>query len=528
MIEGHPRRWLILPVLCLSLFLVVVDNTIVNVALPTLSRELSASTSQLQWIVDAYPLVFAGLLLTFGSFGDRYGRKGALQIGLLLFVLTSVVAAFTTTAPQLIAARAAMGIGAALVFPATLAILTNVFIDPSERAKAIGVWSAVSGLAVALGPLTGGWLLEHFWWGSVFLVNVPVVAVALVAGQFLIPKTRDPEAGRLDVNGLVLSIAAIVLLVYTVIEAPKHGWTSGMTLIGFALAAALIVAFVLWELRRVDPMLDVRVFGNARFSAASLGVACAFFSLFGFIFLMTQYFQVVRGYSTLSAGLHTLPFAVASAVAAPTAARLALRFGTKKVVTTGLVSMTIGYLWVSTLQPDTPYWGPVVLQMVLIGGGLTFTLAPSTEAILGSLPREKAGVGSAVNDTTRELGGTLGVAVVGSVFASLYAPEIVRLWSGLPIPEPAMAAARQSVVAAAEVAAQAPEGARAVLLSAARDAFMHGFSTAVLVTAGVTAVAALGALLFLPARAVSPDHPDVPADLAALAGEKSGQSNPPD
>jgi len=527
MTQGHPRRWLILPVLCLSLFLVVVDNTIVNVALPTLSRELSASTSQLQWIVDAYSLVFAGLLLAFGSFGDRYGRKGALQVGLVLFALTSVAAAFTTSAPQLIAGRAAMGVGAALVFPATLAILTNVFTDPTERAKAIGVWSAVSGLAVALGPLTGGWLLEHFWWGSVFLVNVPVVAVALIAGQVLIPATRDPDAGRLDANGLVLSIAAILLLVYTVIEAPKHGWGSGLTIGGFIVSAVLVAAFVAWELRRENPMLDVRVFRNARFSAASVGVACAFFSLFGFIFLMTQYFQVVRGYSTLSAGLHTLPFAVASAIAAPTAARLALRIGTKVVVASGLTSMTIGFIWVSTVQPDTPYWGPLVFQMVLIGGGLTFTLAPSTEAILGSLPREKAGVGSAVNDTTRELGGTIGVAVVGSVFSSLYAPEILRLLSGLPIPAPALDAARQSVVAAAEVAAQAPEGAREVVLSAARDAFMHGFSTAILVTAGVTAVAAISAAVFLPARAVSPDHPDVPPDLAALVGETS-QANPPD
>ncbi len=514
---GHPRRWIILPVLCLSLFLVVVDNTIVNVALPTLSRELSASTSQLQWIVDAYSLVFAGLLLAFGSFGDRYGRKGVLQIGLLLFAATSLLAALTTSAAQLIAARAAMGVGAALVFPATLAILTNVFTDPVERAKAIGVWSAVSGLAVALGPLTGGWLLEHFAWGSIFLVNLPVVAVALVAGQQLIPKTRDPDAGRLDPNGVILSIAAILLLVYTVIEAPKHGWGHPLTIGGFAASVVLVLVFIRWELRRDHPMLDVRVFRNARFSAASGAVACAFFGLFGFIFLMTQYFQVVRGYSTLSAGLHTLPFAVASATAAPIAARLALRVGTKLVVTAGLTLMTAGFVWLSFLEADTPYWGPVVIQAAMIGAGLTLTLAPATEAILGSLPREKAGVGSAVNDTTRELGGTIGVAVIGSVFASLYGPEIVRRLGGLPIPARAVAAAEESVVAAAEVARQAPPGGRAVVLQAAIDAFMRGFSAGVLVAAGVTAVAAVAALAFLPARAVSPDHPDVPADLDATA-----------
>ena len=516
---GDPRRWWILPVLCLSLFLVVMDNTIVNVALPTLSRDLSASTSQLQWIVDSYSLVFAGLLLAFGSFGDRYGRKGALQIGLVLFAATSVAAALTTSAPQLIAARAAMGVGAALVFPATLAILTNVFTDPVERAKAIGVWSAVSGLAVALGPLTGGWLLEHFAWGSIFLVNVPVVAVALLAGHRLIPKTRDPDAGRLDPNGLVLSIAAILLLVYTIIEAPKHGWTDPLTLSGFAVVALLLVAFVSWELRRDHPMLDVRVFRNARFSAASGAVACAFFGLFGFIFLMTQYFQVVRGYSTLSAGLHTLPFAVASAIAAPLAARLALRIGTKVVVAGGLTLMTVGFVWISTLGSDTSYWGAVAIQAAIVGAGLTLTLAPSTEAILGSLPREKAGVGSAVNDTTRELGGTIGVAVVGSVFSSLYGPEILRRLGALPIPARALAAAEESVVAAAEIARRAPAGARAVVLEAARDSFMRGFSVGVLVAAGVTAVAAIAALAFLPARAVGPDHPDVPPDLAALVDE---------
>jgi EmrB/QacA subfamily drug resistance transporter len=516
---GDPRRWLILPVLCLSLFLVVVDNTIVNVALPTLSRELSASTSQLQWIVDAYSLVFAGLLLAFGSFGDRYGRKGALQIGLVVFAGTSVAAALTTSAPQLIAARAAMGVGAALVFPATLAILTNVFTDPVERAKAIGVWSAVSGLAVALGPLTGGWLLEHFAWGSIFLVNVPVVLVALVAGHRLVPSTRDPDAGRLDPNGLVLSIAAILLLVYTVIEAPKHGWGDPLTVAGFVGAGVLVVVFVAWELRREHPMLDVRVFRNARFSAASGAVACAFFGLFGFIFLMTQYFQVVRGYSTLSAGLHTLPFAVASAVAAPLAARLALRIGTKVVVTAGLTLMTVGFVWVSTLEPDSPYWSTVAIQAAIIGAGLTLTLAPSTEAILGSLPREKAGVGSAVNDTTRELGGTIGVAVVGSVFASLYGPEILRRLSGLPVPAQAVEAARSSVVAAAEVARRAPAEGRAAVLDAARESFMRGFSGGVLISAAVTAVAALAAVLFLPARAVGPDHPDVPPDLAALVDD---------
>ncbi len=513
-VGSHPKRWLILPVLCLSLFLVVIDNTIVNVALPTLSRELGASTSELQWIVDAYSLVFAGLLLAAGNLGDRLGRKGTLQIGLVLFAGTSAIAAVAGTAGQLIAARAAMGVGAALVFPATLAILTNVFTDPVERAKAIGVWSAVSGLAVALGPVSGGWLLEHFWWGSVFLVNLPIVAVALVLGQRLLPTSRDPHAGRLDPAGLVVSVAAVVLLVTTVIEAPNWGWGSPTTIGGFVLSAALLAAFVWWERRRPDPMLDVRVFANPRFSAAAVAVAIAFFALFGFIFLITQYFQFVRGYSTLSAGVHTLPFAFAAGITAPLAARLALRIGTKAVVTAGLTSMATGFLVASTIDATSAYWGTVVVSMVLIAAGLTLTTAPSTEAIMGSLPREKAGVGSAVNDTTRELGGTLGVAVVGSVFSSVFGPKLVDRLAGAPVPEPAVAAAQDSMAAAMAVAAQAPEAARPVLVDAARSAFLDGMAAGSRVAAIAAAGGAVAALAFLPSRAA---HQPAGTSAAAVA-----------
>jgi len=499
----HARRWWILPVLCLSVFLVVVDNTIVNVALPTLSRELGADTSQLQWIVDAYALVFASLLLAMGSLGDRFGRKGTMQLGLVLFAITSVAAGISQTAGQLIAARALMGVGAALVFPATLAILINVFTDPTERAKAIGVWSAVTGLAVALGPVSGGWLLEHFWWGSVFFVNLPIVAIALLLGQVLIPTSKDPDAGRLDPVGLILSVAAITLLVWTVIEAPKMGWASATTIGSFVLSGVLLAAFVQWERRRRDPMLDVTVFRNPRFTAASVSVMIAFFSLFGFIFLITQYFQFVRGYSTLSAGLHTLPFAFAAGVTAPIAARLALRFGSKRIVTLGLLSMSAGFLVASTNGLDTPFWGPVVLGMVLIGSGLTLTTAPATDAIMGSLPKEKAGVGSAVNDTTRELGGTLGVAVVGSVFSSIFGPRLVDALRDLPVPASALDAARESMAAALAVAEQAPASAQPVIIDAARRAFVDGMH----VGSRVAAVAALfGAVLayrFLPARSTT-------------------------
>jgi EmrB/QacA subfamily drug resistance transporter len=507
----HRRRWLILGVLSVSVFLVVVDNTIVNVALPTLNRELGASVSELQWIVDAYSLVFAGLLLAAGGLGDRFGRKGAMQIGLVIFGITSAFGAFAANSSQLILARGAMGVGAALVFPATLAILTNVFTEPSERAKAIGAWSAVSGLAVAFGPVTGGFLLEHFWWGSVFLVNVPIVIVALVAGMVLLPSSRDPEASRFDALGMVLSIGAVGLLVFTVIEGPHAGWTSARTLLGFAGAALLLAGFVVRELRTPHPILDVRVFRIARFSAAAGAISVAFFALFGFIFMATQYFQFVKGYSTLSAGLHTLPFAVFSGITAPIAARLALRYGPRPVVSGGLLLMTGGLVVASTLDAGSAYWGPVILSMALLATGLSLVIAPATDTVMGSLPREKAGAGAAVNDTTRELGGTLGVAVVGSVFASVYGPRIADFLAQFPVPAEAVAAARESVAAAFAVTAQAPQEVQASFAAAASSAFMDGMALGCLVAAGITFVGAIAAALLLPSA--RPAHEAVPVDL---------------
>jgi EmrB/QacA subfamily drug resistance transporter len=496
----HARRWAILAVLCLSLFLAVVDNTIVNVALPTLSRSLNAGTSELQWIVDAYSLVFAALLLVGGSLGDRFGRKGALQAGLLWFAVCSTVAAFTTSSTQLIAARALMGVGAALIFPATLAILTNVFRDPRERAKAIGAWSGVVGLAVALGPISGGILLRHFSWGSIFLVNLPVAAVALILGHRLVPTSKDPEAPRLDRVGFALSIVGIGLLVYTTIEAPGRGWASATTLVSYGVAVAIVAVFARWESRHEHPMLDVSVFRSPRFSAASASITLAFFAFFGFIFLITQYFQFVRGYDTLSAGLHTLPFAIAAGVSAPIGARLALRLGSRTVITIGLALMSTGFFYATTLQERSAYWGPVVISMVLLAIGLSLTTAPSTDAILSSLPPEKAGVGSAVNDTTRELGGTLGVAVIGSVFSSVYGPRVVDKLSALGVPKAGTDAARESVAAVSVVVQRAPAGARDAILGIARSSFMSGFQSAILVSAVTTAVAAVLAVTFLPSR----------------------------
>lgn len=506
--RAYERRWWVLAVLSASVFLVVVDNLIVNVALPTLQKELDASVTSLQWIVDAYALVFACLLLAGGGLGDRLGRKRVLQIGLVLFAIFSGFGAFAGSANELILWRGAMGIGAALVFPATLAIITNLFVDPVERAKAIGLWSAVSGMAVAFGPVVGGFLLEHFWWGSVFLVNIPIVALALAVGRFLIPESRDEHRGRFDVAGLILSVVAVGALVFTVIESPHWGWGSATSTAGFAIAISALVLFIRYESRRDDPLLDVRFFRNARFSAATGSIGIAFFSLFGFTFLVTQYFQFVRGYEPLESGLRTLPFAIGAGVTAPIAARAALRWGTTRVVALGLLNMSIGFFIMSRVGADTAYWGPIVIAMLFMANGLSLVTSPSTEAVMGSLPRSKAGVGSAVNDISREVGGTLGVAVTGSVFLSLYSPRLAELFRGVPgladsLPDSALAQAEDSVGAAYAVSQQAPPAARTQALDAVSEAFMHGFGMACLVTSVVALVGSLLALRFLPARAVA-------------------------
>ena len=497
----HDRRWLVLPVLCLSVFLVVVDNTIVNVALPSLSRDLGASTSALQWIVDAYSLTFAGLLLAGGGIGDRLGRKPVMQTGLAFFGVFSVLAAVSHSAGELISARALMGVAAAFVLPASLAILTDIFTDPSERQKALGIWGATSGIAVAFGPIVGGALLEHFWFGSIFLVNVPIVVVTLVAGHVLIPRMKRATARRFDTRGVLVSTLGLVLLVLAIIQGPQWGWTSPATLGCFAAAAVLLTGFTLLELRTDEPLLDVRVFAVPRFTSGAVSIAVAFFCLFGFIFVITQYFQFVKGYSTLSAGVHTLPFAIVAAVVTPLGAVLALRVGTRLVVGVGLALMAGGLVLAGmTSTPQAAYFGPVITAMVLLALGLSFITAPATEAVMGSLASEQVGAGAAVNNTTRELGGTLGVAVLGSVFASAYGPRILHALVGHPVPAPARAAARQSVAAALAVVGHAPGAVQPTIRTAVFAAFDSGLEAACMVGAGVAAAGALVALTLLPGR----------------------------
>jgi EmrB/QacA subfamily drug resistance transporter len=489
-----------LAVICLSVFVISVDATIVNVALPTLSRELGADTAQLQWIVDAYTLVMSGLLLSVGSLSDRYGRRGWLSAGLALFAITSAIAALVNSADALIAARAAMGVGAAVIFPTTLGLITNIFTDPAGRAKAIGVWAAMVGVGVAVGPISGGWLLDHFSWGSIFLVNVPTAIVAIVGGILFVPTSRDPATPPVDLPGLLLSAVGVTTLVYTVIEAPSWGWTSTRAAAGFTVAAIVLVAFALWERRSAHPMLDVTVFFNRRFSGGSLAVTAGFLTLFGFIFVITQYFQFIKNYSAFEAGVRLLPVAISIAVASILGPRLVERIGTTAVVAGGLAVFAAGLAWASTVDAATPY-REIALQMLLLGGGLGLTTAPATEAIMGSLSPDKAGVGSAVNDTTRELGGTLGVAIVGSVFASVYSGHLGSAVALAALPVDVRSAMQHSLAVAHQVIEQSPAGRIAGVRDAVNHAFLDGLQVGSLVCAAIALSAAIVVTVLLPARA---------------------------
>ncbi|HEX5613760.1 MAG TPA: MFS transporter [Acidimicrobiia bacterium] len=510
--RAYHQRWWVLGVMCLSLLVIIVDNSILNVALPTLVRELDATNSELQWMVDSYTLVFAGLLLTAGSLGDRFGRRGALQVGLVVFGLGSLLAALSDTPAQLIATRGLMGVGGAFIMPATLSIITNVF-PPEERGRAIGMWAGIAGVATALGPITGGFLLEHFYWGSVFTVNLPIVVIALVAGVLIVPTSSDPSRPRQDPIGALLSIVGLVALLYGIIEGPERGWTDTVTLSAFALGALVLLGFAWWEARSDHPMLDVQFFKNPRFTAASLGITAVFFAMFGATFLLTQHLQFVMGYSPLQAGVRLLPWAAVMLVVAPSSARLVERFGTKAVVTTGLGLVTVALALLATIPVDSSYVGDVLWRMMLMATGMALVMAPATESIMGSLPRAKAGVGSAVNDTTRQVGGALGVAIVGSVMSSIYRGEIGAFVGRSGLPTEAAEQARASLGGALQVAGQLPAETGALLVRTAQEAFVTGLHRGVLVASGAALIGAVVTFVWLPAR--GDDHVEVaPAEPA--------------
>jgi EmrB/QacA subfamily drug resistance transporter len=492
----YARRWKILGVLCLSLVLVVVGNSSLNVALPKLLEDLHATQTQLQWIVDAYAIVFAGLLLPAGALGDRFGRKGALQFGLVVFGSASLLATVSNSPNQLIASRALMGLAAAFVMPSTLSILANVF-PPQERARAIASWAGFSGAGAAVGPVLSGFLLEHFWWGSVFLVNVPIVVGALVAGALLVPTSKDPNHGRLDPVGSLLSIVALGSLIYAIIEAPVKGWGSAPTLAGFVVFAAAGIGFVVWERTTTHPMLPMELFRNRRFSIGATTVTLTFFAMFGLFFVLTQYLQFVLDFTPFKAGLATLPLAAMLMIFAPRSAGFVVRFGQARVQAVGLTLVAAGLLVIASLTPQSSY-AMVALGLVIAGIGMGCTTAPATNAIVSSVPLAKSGVGSAVNDTTREVGGALGIAVLGSLVASAYHSTMATKVVGLPAD---LAAKAQDSVGVVKAVAGTQ------LAVDAKNAFTDAFGTALVAAAVVALVCAGIVLAFFPRTPPSADRP---------------------
>ena len=503
--------------LCLSLVMVVMAVSGLNVALPSMQGSLGATATDLQWIVDSYAIVFAGLLLTAGAIGDRFGRKEALIGGLAMFAAGSLLGAFADSSEAVIASRSISGIGAAFVMPATLSLLTAVF-PPHERAKAIAIWAGFAGAGGALGPLvagfllTGWWISPSFWWGSVFVVNVVVSLIVIVAVVLFAPRSKDDSSTPLDPFGAVLSLIGISALLYGIIEGPERGWGDAYVVGAFIVAAVVLLIFVTWERRTEHPMLPMPYFRDRRFSTGSGIITFGFLVMFGFFFLSTQYFQFVRGYSPLKAGIATLPFALTMIAVAPRSAGLVQRIGLNKVVALGFSGIAAGFVIMAFVATDTPYL-VIVVALVLLAGGMALTMPPATGAIMSSVPLNKAGVGSAVNDTTRELGGALGIAILGSIVSSAYRSNV----DVSELPPEAADAAKESVGAALGVSQSLDPQAAGALVEHAGAAFTDAINVAMAVSAVISVIA--GAIVLYAGRRIEHEH--------NLSGEDASQDHEP-
>lgn len=498
------HRWATLAVLCVTLLLISLDNTVLNVALPSIVRSIGASSSQLQWMVDAYAVVFAGLLLSLGALGDRVGRKRIFMVGLVVFGGGSAFAAWSGSPDRLTLARAVMGLGAAALMPCTLSILTNVFTAERDRVRAIGIWSGTTGLGVALGPILGGFLLAHFWWGSVFLVNVPVALIGLIAAVWLVPDSKNPATTRPDPVGAGLSILGLGLLLWGIIEAPGRGWSSPLIIGALATAVVVITVFVVWE-RRIDhPMLPLRFFSNRRYSAAIAALALVLFALLGMFFLMTQYLQFVLGFSALEAGVRIAPVALTLLLIAPLSVIVARRIGTKFVVGSGMVLIATGLGFLSRTTV-TGVYADCIGPFLVLGVGVALALAPCTESVMGSLPIEEAGVGSATNDTAMQIGGALGVGVLGTALSLRYQHLLAPVVAHAGVPSSVQKLIESSVGAALAVAQHAPDRQGVALALLARQAFVSGMDLALIIATVMVALAAALVAVLLPNHGRSGD-----------------------
>ncbi|MDO8362121.1 MAG: DHA2 family efflux MFS transporter permease subunit [Actinomycetota bacterium] len=506
--KTYHRRWAILATMCLSLVLIVATVSSVNVAIPALAEsELRPSDTQILWIVDAYALVFAALLLPAGALGDRFGRKGALLIGLVIFASASAACAFMTDSNALIACRSIMGIGAALIMPSTLSLLQSAF-PRRERAKAIAMWAGFAGAGGAIGPVLGGLLAEHFWYGSVFFVAAPIATVAFVASWVLAPSSREATAHKLDPGGAALSIVGFAALLAAIIEGPERGWSDSLVVAGFVIAVVCLVGFVLYERRTSEPMLDMKFFSNRRFAMGSMGITVTFFGMFSLFFLLTQYLQYVQGYSALGAGVRGLPFAATMIIVSPRAPHIAARIGAKKAVGGGMAMLAAGLVMMSFIAIDTTYWY-IAACLVVIAYGVGAAMPSLSSGIVQSVPLHKAGVGSAVNDTTREVGGAIGIAVIGSIVSSIYRSNAAATIAQFP--EQLQGMARINIARALGILdvieQQAGPVAAGALRTQVRQAFVDGTHVAFRVGAAFVAIGAAIMFVRLPDGGEHHAHP---------------------
>ncbi len=525
-LSGYKNRWLGLLFICISLLVISLDNTVLNTAIPSISRDLEASTSEIQWIIDAYSLSFAALLLTMGALGDRYGRKPALQIGLFLFGIGSLAAALSNSTEMLIGSRAFLGIAAAIIMPATLSIISATF-PPKERSQAIALWAAVFGLGVGLGPTIGGWLLEHYSWHSVFYINLPVIALALIGGQLMIANSKDESAPKIDIPGVVLSIPGLFALVYGIIEAGQKSWTDSTVLISFGVAGVLLGIFAIWESRYEHAMLPLYFFKNMSFTGANTALALVIFSLFGSLFFMSQYMQTVLGFTALEAGIRLIPLSFALAIAAAMSARIATKLGTKYTVALGILIGAGGMFYMSQmLDVDTSY-GTILIGQLILASGLGIAMSPATNSVMGSVPVSKAGIGSAMNDTTRELGGALGVAIFGTLMNGVYLNGVEKLKAVLPsqVFGPSYDVVSSSIQGAHGVASnpQMPSDLSSTIINTANRAFVDGMTESMLIGSGILVLTSLLVVILLPS--VVRRSEDIEEHIEHEAAEKAAHEH---
>jgi EmrB/QacA subfamily drug resistance transporter len=507
--KGYRQRWIALAFMAISILVISLDNTVLNLALPSIANDLGSSASQLQWILDAYVLSIAGLLLTVGYLGDRLGRKPTLMAGLGIFAIFSLGAGLSKSTAMLISMRALMGIGAAIILPATLSILTATFREPKERAQAIASWAAVFGLGMGIGPLVGGWLLDNFHWSSVFYINIPIIAIGLIGGGYFITNSKTENPRRIDVLGAVLSITGLFALVYAIIRAGIDGWSAANVLYAFGVAVVLLTSFILFELKSKNAMLPLHLFRNMSFTGANVAMTLVFFGLMGSFFFMGQFLQSVQGYTPLQAGVRLLPMACTSFVTALISARVAGWIGTKYTVGLGIFLTALGFFYFAFVTKVDVSYGKIVIPMCLSSLGMGFTMSPGTNSVMGSIPVSQSGVGSAMNNTTRQVGAALGVAVLGTIGNTTYLAKINAVQWPAQLPSQALDAIRGSIQGA-HIAAHSipvPQLAKEIV-DQSNQAFTSGSVRALLVAAIIMMISSIVTLIILPNRVRPPDKED--------------------